>query len=254
MPAEIALVIPPSNYDTELNYHNVINCPPEGIWTLWTCLERLGIECDVIDCRSVTDPKNHLLDSLSDDTRLVGYTTFFDSFAFIERTSSVIKREYIDTTLIAGGPLATNAYSHFLLSTDLDAVVCGEGEKAWEALAMNLTLLLGRPAIQGVVWSDAQQKVQRGEIYSNLDDLPDLNWDFLTDDQKRKQNTFMYSISRGCKNRCRYCTSVFKTMRRKSPHKVNKDFSRLRDDYSMDNIIINDSDFLYEQACLDYLI
>jgi hypothetical protein len=204
----IALIIPPTDYSTRLNYRQYENTPLEGITSIGLSLIAKGHHVRVFDCRRRSSTLEWLDSEVPSDTALLGCTTFFDSFQFVCDLANWAKIRRPGATVVAGGPLATGAYCLLLEHSKLDAVVLGEGESEVCAIADHMAK--GESSLKGMAGVAVRSP---GEIVVtpspscevDLNALPDLDWAFLGIAPGPKAFSFMYSMGRGCTGRCRYC-------------------------------------------------
>lgn len=251
----ISLIIPPSNYDPEFGYKSFVNTPLEGITSLRAALLREGHTVNVLDLRCRESPLEWLEKVIDRNCHLIGFTTFFDSFAFVEKAIKRLRFMANEAVYIVGGPLASGAPDSFLRYAKADAVVRGEGEKALVELAARFPQDLKEFAVPGVLVLDSQgNMLDTGHAtpYHSLDEARPLDWSYARDQAGRF--SFLYSTSRGCDNNCAYCCKVMGPKRFKPIEMVEKDLKQLREVWGMRSFIFNDTDFLHNNPFLqDYL-
>jgi radical SAM superfamily enzyme YgiQ (UPF0313 family) len=251
--ASVVLIIPPGNYTAALNYDRFVQTPLEAISALYGYLDHHGHKVQIIDCRAIVDPLRHVLDSLPANPKVIGFTTFFNSFAFVERCVPLIRRQTSQVVIVVGGSLATAAPVPFLEEADVDIVVCREGEKALLSIVEVSMEHDALRHIPGTVTRTHTGEIidnRPGEIIENLDELPDLDWSYAAPSLVTGEYDFMYSVGRGCSQHCTYCSRPQGFRRFRSPDKVKREIRHLRDRYGMKTMILNDSDFIYDNPKL----
>ncbi len=158
--------------------------------------------------------------------------------------SAIIKKDFPDKTIIWGGPTITqsiDAFKLFLHRSVCDALVIGEGEKPLLEIAQ------GKPfgEIDGVMVSDS--KSPDGFVCTPskaliLDELPTPDYTGID-----LWDNYLYCAvytSRGCTNRCNFCSEWFlsgRKFRTRSPEKVVEDIENISQKYDAKFIVFGDS-------------
>jgi len=251
----VVLIIPPGRYSTALHYDRYVRTPLEGVTALGGVLQQHKHDVLVIDCRGNSGPlEDFVVASLPPSPAIIGFTTFFDSFRFVESCVPLLRRVRPKALIAVGGPLATGAPGPFLTHAHVDIVVRGEGERALLAIADAVD---GNASVWGV--PGTLQQSQGGEIVDHgpvaivedLDELPDVDWTYAGARLAQGGFDFMYSVGRGCQQRCTYCSRPLGRRRFRSPQKVRRELDYLHSRYGMNSVILNDSDLVYENPELD---
>lgn len=192
---------------------------------------------------------------------IVGISALFNSsFKYLEHTARSIKKYHADTLVVAGGGLPSAAYSRVLKQCpSIDAVCKGEGELAMRSLvdAVNRAIPLRdhkswitRPSLELGKSPDL-------DFVQNLDDIPIFNYEIVDlnnynsrsidkrfADTKRREMSI--HTSRGCPFRCVFCANPSlhgRDVRTMSVTRVVGDVKRMRDDFGMDVLMIEDDHF-----------
>jgi len=196
---------------------------------------------------------------------IVGISALFNSsFGYIQRLVKVAKDFDPDILTIAGGGLPSAAYK-LMLDTcpDLDAICKGEGELPLKALInsddpaeviANHRAWIDRPAI-------ARGKAPAHDFIADLDDIPPMNYSIIdldnynqrgidkryTDQPKREM---AIHTSRGCPFLCVFCSNPSlhgRDVRFMSVERVVADARRMRDDFGMTVLMLEDDHFFHDK-------
>lgn len=195
--------------------------------------------------------------------------------------ASVAREVFPQSFVIGGGFLPTNLYKQIYRdSPHFDALCFAEGEKPLVRLLQaadrrkaaeedpcwitaDKAAAAGPAEIKGIVkigQNGLKQQALEPDFIDNLDEIPFLDYDFLDIKGyainptmaaypaigKTAQN-FHVMTSRGCVFRCAFCaqdTVHGRTMRYYSLDRIREDFRRLRDEYGVQTIIIEDDHFM----------
>jgi radical SAM superfamily enzyme YgiQ (UPF0313 family) len=192
---------------------------------------------------------------------IVGISALFNSsFKYLEHTARSIKKYHADTLVVAGGGLPSAAYARVLkYCPSIDSVCKGEGELAMRALvdSVNRATTL-RDHKSWITRSSLDLgKVPGLDFVQNLDDIPALNYEIVDlnnynsrsidkrfADTKRREMSI--HTSRGCPFLCVFCSNPSlhgRDVRTMSITRVVEDVKRMRDDFGMDVLMIEDDHF-----------
>ena len=251
--AEVSLIIPPSQYPKRLGYHHYEKHPLNGISEIRGVLIEDGHQVQVLDCRLVNSPHEYVANNINKNVNIIGFTTLFDSYSFICQSVQNLKNTVQNVLFIAGGPTASGAPLPFLKEAGIDIVVRGEGETAIQMLAKKNFEQQKIPGICFLTKQGDFKETGQAQIINNLDTLPLIDWSYMESFSPNEME-FIYTIGRGCKNKCAYCLANAK-LRRKSPERVREELVSLMRNYGLHDVILTDSDFLVHnnnlQAYLD---
>ncbi len=169
-----------------------------------------------------------------------------------------------DILTIAGGGLPSAAYKMMLeRCPDLDAICKGEGE-------MPLKVLIDAPDRAAVLadhkaWVTregvARGKVPAHDFIDNLDDIPQLNYEILDLDNynsrsidkryaSEQRREMAIHTSRGCPFLCVFCSNPSlhgRTVRFMSIERVVEDVRRMRDQFGMTVLMVEDDHFFQDK-------
>lgn len=235
----VTLIEPPVLFSgTQVSAHVMI---PLGIASLAASLRvRPDIEVQVIDApgealEAVADLGNGrfrrgldpaaIVDRVDPRVRLVGIRSAF-AFAFstVADLVSRLKDRFPDVPVVLGGDNASALADYSLLHSRADAVAVGEGEAILEGLVD--VVMAGRPlgTVSGLAWRDGSRVVHNprpGVVDVNALAMPDYGqvpleryWKVGGGYGPSRGRWLPILSSRGCPNRCRYCTSPFMWERR----------------------------------------
>lgn len=196
---------------------------------------------------------------------IVGVSALFNSsFRYIQSLVATVKAFDQDILTIAGGGLPSAAYKMMLeRCPDLDAICKGEGE-------MPLKVLIDAPDRAAVLadhkaWVTregvARGKVPAHDFIDNLDDIPQLNYEILDLDNynsrsidkryaSEQRREMAIHTSRGCPFLCVFCSNPSlhgRTVRFMSIERVVEDVRRMRDQFGMTVLMVEDDHFFQDK-------
>lgn len=206
---------------------------PMGLFSLVASLEAVGIPAHVADLNRFPMSEGELLKLVHDNGyRIFGFgASTFTRFSAIS-LMNLLKQHFPDRPIIAGGPHFSKAAEDALQKIpSLDLVVRGEGERVVQEL---VPLLL-----DGGDWSNVHGISYRADssVYHNSDAAKIEDHDSLPiftgfryedypevlglhkEDGKAIPAVGMLT-SRGCPNRCQFCSATDGTYRARSPEAV----------------------------------
>lgn len=150
--------------------------------------------------------------------KIFGFSTFVSNIGYSILLASKLKKKDSSIVTVFGGCSTAYAPIRGFLnnSSFVDYILVGEGEKALLKLCGDL--LQGKPNYE-IIYSEniAPLKLSQNEItvpvIKDLDILPfpdfsDLNLDNYTPADKKRCRVISISTSRGCINRCAYCSET----------------------------------------------
>jgi len=231
--------------------------PSFGLLQLAAYLEREGVEVQIIDGTALRNPWKDLANSVSTSRAdVIGITcsaTCLSPEAI--QTIHLCRRLSPDSTIVAGG-------SHFTVMAEpilqelkeLDYIVLGEGEMAFSQLLQNLSQGGNGKGLKGIAYSEDGRVVlqQRQPPIPNLDLLP-LPAYHLVDVESDAyywhgmgRRAFGLSTSRGCGDRCTYCSETRfweGVWRGRSGKKVVEEISFLYRQYGKTLFVFNENTF-----------
>jgi len=194
--------------------------PPLGILSVVSFLESKGIPCDVVDCHVTPDvPDFNNYDVICFSVNIANVQNTVDYINEIREKGGKQK-------ILIGGPQKSNRAEHWVRDYNVDAVFVGEAEHSiYEYLTAD-----DPTAVKGVVLKKDGKIIYTGvravfQDFKNLDDLPFPALDKVT---IKKYNTPMkkaYPVSsivtsRGCPEKCTFCSSREGVWRQRSATNV----------------------------------
>lgn len=186
------------------------------------------------------------------------------SFRYLEDIAHAIKTVGEDLIVVAGGGLPSAAFDKVLdLCPSIDAICIGEGEiplkdlldsTDWESTLETHKSWITRLGIE-------KGKTPGHTFVQNLDDIPALNYDAVNlDDYNSRSIDKRYAehqkremtihTSRGCPFHCVFCSNPSlhgQTVRTMSIDKVVSEVQRMKDEYGMTVLMIEDDHFLHDK-------
>jgi anaerobic magnesium-protoporphyrin IX monomethyl ester cyclase len=160
-------------------------------------------------------------------------------------------------TIVVGGPHATLAPG----DVDADVSVVGEGEQTFLDVVEALAADRGLDRISGTVVSGSDHEPLDRE-WADLDTLPMPDrtaftiQDYHREHMPRGKRYASVYTSRGCRYRCRYCSSPFlwgQIHRFRSPEQVVSEWRKLRVDHGVDSVLIEDDLFSQDRERVSLL-
>ena len=200
---KLLLVIPP-NYTTRFSYPNL------GIMYLAASLREQGCAADILDCQTEPDYMNVLARDAGAYDGVGFYVNYF-SARYVRAMSGLVRATWPHVKRIAGGPLVNHKPEDYV-DTYGDIIALGEGEPAIRALAAGDEI----SKIPGLVYrlpDGTMAANERVAGWVDLDALPFPDWN-MVDYRRygytiyRKKPLVSMMTSRGCPNRCIYCTKL----------------------------------------------
>jgi anaerobic magnesium-protoporphyrin IX monomethyl ester cyclase len=193
--------------------------PSSGLLQLAAYLERDGVEVQIIDATALQNPWENLLNSVSTSkANVIGITCSATCLSPEAIKAIHFCRELSpDATIVAGG-------SHFTLMAEpilqelkeLDYIVLGEGEETFSQLIKNLSQGRNEKGIKGIAYVEDGKVVlqEKPPPIPNLDFLPFPAYHLIDMESDAYywhgmgRRAFGISTSRGCGDRCAYCSET----------------------------------------------
>ncbi len=238
--AGILLISPPfaSFYEGIPVRQGVPYSPTLSLPTLAAGTLSHGIRTHILDANLNQAPFDAIRRSVIDlNPRWVGITVVTPLWEEVMSTIRAVREARTGARIVLGGPHVSAMPKETLVSTEVDAVVFGEGDEALVELLKNDELA----AIPGVAVRFSNGEIEKGPerpAISDLDALPMPAWDLY--DLHRYQTTKLLSrrspagwieTSRGCPFRCVYCSkhTFGHSFRTKSPVRVVDEMAHMLD-------------------------
>lgn len=229
---------------------------PLGLMSLVASLEKSGFESEIIDFDYLIDSKNLTLKNnlkdnidmmvdylLSKNPKIVSLYTMCNSYPVMIELAREIKNRKNNIYILMGGPQASMTAIETLKKFNfIDIIGIGEGEKTIVDLIE--ALLSAKPIsnVKGIAYRDGEKiiKNQPPELMDNLDNLPFLDYNKLSNDIKKK--SILIEVGRGCPFNCSFCsTSIFwkRKYRLKSDERIIEEVKFYKDKYNIDSFSFN---------------
>ena len=172
---------------------------------------------------------NFIYSILSLKPAVVGFSTHCSSFISARLLARKIRQYLPETKIVFGGPQVasyTDRWKEILLSGEADAVVFGEGEESLSEYLKSRNSL-SKSIIKGVAHTVDGQIIDGGDRTSDLplDSLPFADFSDFDLKMYAGENVLPTYFSRGCINRCVFCTE-----RKFSPRFRNRSGKRVFDE------------------------
>ncbi|OGF47556.1 MAG: B12-binding domain-containing radical SAM protein [Candidatus Firestonebacteria bacterium RIFOXYA2_FULL_40_8] len=198
---------------------------------------------------------------------IIGISTLYTpAYHNMLELGKVSKEVFKDALVIAGGGVPTNMYPEIFKTTKcFDALCYGEGEKPMLALVSSVDK--HETLNKHTSWVTKEKAAKKArfafDFIEDLDEIPFPDYDILELKEyrsnsimslfplaKEKKKSFPILTSRGCTHKCCFCSSHTvhgRKMRYYSIGRIKKDFSRLKEKYKADVVIIIDDHFMSEK-------
>ncbi|PWW02078.1 radical SAM superfamily enzyme YgiQ (UPF0313 family) [Hoeflea marina] len=196
---------------------------------------------------------------------IVGVSALFNSsFRYIQSLVATVKAHDDSILTIAGGGLPSAAHAMMLeRCPGLDAICKGEGERPLQVLldAEDRDLVLADHKSWVTREGVARGKVPAHDFIDNLDDIPQLNYGIVdlshynnrSIDKRyatEPRREMAIHTSRGCPFLCVFCSNPSlhgRTVRFMSIDRVVEDVRRMRDEFGMTVLMVEDDHFFQDK-------
>jgi len=217
------------------------------------------------------EPLRHLLDPwpqmkaqlLLEKPDLIGINIFSSGYQWARELARRIRSVYPNIVIIGGGPHATVAPLNVLeKENEFDAVLVGEGEKAWLELLHRFDGKTALPQdIKGLWVKNTRSEIIEngwGELVEDLDDLPFPDKNIFAPYYPHEK-TYGIITSRGCPYACSFCqNNAFKRqygqtwsrVRHRSPENVIEELRQARRTYNFESVHFIDDCFSSDKKWL----
>ncbi len=231
--------------------------PSFGLLQLGAYLEKEGIDVQIVDATALSNPWKDLASSIAvSKADVVGVTcsaTCLSPEAI--QTIQLSKKLSPNSILVAGG-------SHFTLMAEtilqelkeLDYIILGEGEIAFSQLLQNLSRGGNGREVKGLAYSNHGEVIlnEKQPPIPNLSSLPLPAYHLIDMESEAYywhgmgRRAFGLSTSRGCGDRCAYCSETRfweGVWRGRSGKKVMEEISYLHQQYGKTLFVFNENTF-----------
>lgn len=181
--------------------------PDRGLATLSAILSDRGISNDVFDLNRVDLSYGEFLKAVR-KTRpdLVGFKFFDSGYIAADGLARLIRQEFPNTRIVAGGPHATLFQETIIQDTDaFDLLIAGDGERAILDIVDWVAGDRGLDAIEGAVFRTPLGGIRANPqgIVRDLDSMPFPAWSVYP--LEKYLPIAMLSTYRGCPYTCAFC-------------------------------------------------
>jgi len=231
--------------------------PSFGLLQLAAYLEKEGVEVRIVDATTLKNPWKDLASLVSaSKAEIIGITCSATSLSpEAIQTLHLCRKLSPQSVMVAGG-------SHFTLMAEtilqevkeLDYIVLGEGEIAFFQLIRKLRSGEDGKGVQGIARRDNDRIIrnERGPAISNLDVLPLPAYHLIDMESEAYywhgmgRRAFGLSTSRGCGDRCAYCSETRfweGIWRGRSGKKIVEEIAYLYHQYGKSLFVFNENTF-----------
>ncbi len=231
--------------------------PSFGLLQLGAYLEKEGIDVQIVDATALSNPWKDLASSIAvSKADVIGVTcsaTCLSGEAI--QTIQLSKKLSPNSILVAGG-------SHFTLMAEtilqelkeLDYIILGEGEIAFSQLLQNLSRVGNGREVKGLAYSNHGKVIlnEKQPPIPNLSSLPLPAYHLIDMESEAYywhgmgRRAFGLSTSRGCGDRCAYCSETRfweGVWRGRSGKKIMEEISYLHQQYGKTLFVFNENTF-----------
>ncbi len=195
---------------------------------------------------------------------LLGISTIFSSqFPFVREITRRAKAADPELFVVTGGTYPSFYPERALETSELDAVVIGEGELPLTEIIERLNAGRGLDDVAAVAYRDGEAVVVHAErnLIEDLDTLPEPARDLFPVEQyfavnlpmqaiSRDRRNLSVSTSRGCPYGCRFCSSTIHWGRRyrmRSVESVLDEMEHLKERYGVGEIKFEDDNLTFDK-------
>ncbi len=156
-----------------------------------------------------------LSELLQEQWDLIGISSHYDNFSEALLIAEEMKRAFMGVPVLLGGVHATACHRQIIDNYNyVDAVIRGEGEGPLLKIAQNI--MAGEEYTQGVGSctyrdEDGKTKVAPEDELLDLSEYPDIDYSLIKIDDYVSHEEFTKRVwvesGRGCKFKCRFCSS-----------------------------------------------
>jgi len=210
-------------------------------------------------CHSSSDPVEDFHETITRfKPDLIGITLLQDNYHFTKKLLHDIKK-YTDAFVVAGGVMPSVAPDFVLSTLDVDGIMIGESEKAFNTLASGLDHNKSKKFLSNVP-NLMFKTSDHGFIKNAISPLHEINRPcYSIFDEEHLWRPFIgkswktgyVELTRGCPFKCSFCANPVmnslygnKRLRSKPVHKFIEEVAELRDTYGLTLFSFCDENFL----------
>lgn len=206
---KVVLVNPP----IETNYRTWY---PIGIAQVAAVLLQRGIEVEIIDLIGTDLSRNEFIHRIKfEEAKYFGIGGLITAFSNVVDIARYIRDQHPDSFIFAGNTVANTIPEIILNTTEIEAVVLGEGEETVHELLLALEDKRDINQVNGIMFKDVCGNIittGKREPVKDLDELPYPAWEYLPMENYFRNANKRYclvSTVRGCPYRCSFCCRTF---------------------------------------------
>jgi len=231
--------------------------PSFGLLQLAAYLEKEGVAVQIIDATTLSNPWEDLAASLlSSNPDVIGITCSATCLSPEAIQTIYLSRKLSPHSIIVAGG------SHFTLMAEtilgelkeLDYLILGEGEISFSQLLQDLSRGGKMKGVKGVAYADNGKVILNGKqpVVPNLDALPFPAYHLIDMESEAYywhgmgRRAFGLSTSRGCGDRCTYCSETKfweGVWRGRSGRKVVEEITYLHQHFGKSLFVFNENTF-----------
>lgn len=206
---DVLFITPPTSRSYKKNIAELSSMPPLGQMYISSNLKKHGYNVDILDMSVKFYSKKQLAEYLLKvNPKIIGMSTFIESWDAIKLLSKLIKEILPDVKLVAGGHCANYEYKN-ILDMNFDYILFGESEYSFLELCEFLIKSVGNlEDIKGIAYLLENKKIHltdKRDRIENLDLLPFPDRSLI--DLSKYTYPITISTSRGCPGKCIFCSS-----------------------------------------------
>jgi radical SAM superfamily enzyme YgiQ (UPF0313 family) len=203
---------------------------PLGLGYVAAAIERRGYDVSILDMSSIYQVEGADIAG----SNIFGLSVTTPQFEFAKDVARLIKKEHLNSLVVAGGPHALVAKEDFLKDPNFDSVVVEEGEFSFYELIRHYELYGG---VEQTYWNPPIRL---------MDDVPFPARHLLPDFKRKAQATHAllkddYTeggqttiiASRGCPYKCSFCAPHPRKVRYRSPKNVIDELRQIIDQFGI---------------------
>jgi len=201
---------------------------------------------------------------INEKPEIIGISALFNSNGgYLDPLSFEAKQLWPEALVVTGGGLPTNMPEYvFKNAPSIDAINIGEGENPFLKLIRSKNRQDYLDHANGWMTKDSEEIPPMDEVIVDLDEIPFLRYDLLnlknyqgyhhqgTEGAKEALSAPIMT-SRGCPYKCNFCSSYTvhgREIRRYSTARIMEDIRKLKKDFGVKNILIEDDLFLNKKS------
>lgn len=206
--------LPIQTYKMKKMVGNYDFSPSIGLMSLYSILTFNGFQVEIIDLVNNPMKKHAFYEKLlKNPPKLLGISAYTENISLAISIAETVKKLLPDTKIAIGGAHVTLDLTEFKQCPYVDFAMVREGEgtivELMTAIATNESLISYKD-IDGLVYRKDGEVVQNAarNFITALDIIPLPCRDYFGMERFRNNRAILISTSRGCPNRCIYCSAT----------------------------------------------